>query len=473
MKPLLLLLLLISLSHFIHAQSAEPGISSSGSTSYSPTIDPSSSASPTYSISLCEQKLLLTMIFPPNGTSHTEVAISANFGAECGGYQCIFKDQTVDAEYLDSNNIVCEVPTLSLSSKGQIDVYIVRANTRITSNTIHFGYLGRFTPESRALISIFSVLLFLLCVVSVVLAASWFKRNERSLGASAMIINEETRLLAGSGQNSDFVFDTEGDQVRWDEIKWMTMIDKGSIGEIYKGTWRGTVVALKKIRSVLITDESMRELRKEVSIMRKLRHPNVLQFFGTSFNPDEHLFVIIMELMPKGSLYRMIHSVVSLSLDQIRSILIDTACGMDYLHNLNPPIIHRDLKSHNLLISDGNRIKVCDFGLSKIMVPASTTMTQSGTPAWAAPELLRGERYDTPVDIYSFGVVVWELFSRDIPFINSPTFQIMKMVGENGVRPPLDALWPEEFCQLMTSCWNNNPSARPTFNQIQEMLREI
>jgi len=195
-----------------------------------------------------------------------------------------------------------------------------------------------------------------------------------------------------------------------------------------------------------------------------------LQFFGTCVNPEQNEFVIVMELMPRGSLYRMIHSVSAITPEQVRNYLLDAARGMDYLHNHEPLIIHRDLKSHNLLISDSDSIKVCDFGLAKIMGPANSTMTQSGTPAWAAPEVLRCERYNQMADVYSYGVVIWELLSRDVPFSTLPPFQIVTLVGHQGIRLPILPTWPQPYVQLMTACWAEKPVDRPTFSTIQQLL---
>jgi serine/threonine protein kinase len=255
------------------------------------------------------------------------------------------------------------------------------------------------------------------------------------------------------------------------EVQQLEKIEKGSFGEIFKASWRGTIVALKKSPSANLTSPLIKELKREATLMKSLRHPNVLQFLGTTTDPRDNDFVIIMEFMPRGSLYRIIHNMsVDLPLERIKNIALDAARGMNYLHNLTPPIIHRDFKSHNLLVDLHWKVKVCDFGLSKMIEEANATMTACGTPAWTAPEVLRNERYTAKADVYSFGVVLWELFSREDPFPGIPPFQVVFIVGNQGRRPAIQPHWPPEWIQLIVECWSENPSLRPSYDAILAKL---
>jgi len=165
------------------------------------------------------------------------------------------------------------------------------------------------------------------------------------------------------------------------EIRLGGLIGQGTFGEVYKGTWRGAVVAVKKLTPQVITDEFLHEFEKEVRLMQALRAPNVLQFLGSSFVPPN--ICIVMEYMSRGSLYGILHNpAIVLEWPLILRMMADTARGMTYLHTCKPPIIHRDLKSHNLLVDEFWKVKVCDFGLSTIMEQASQTMTACGTPCW-------------------------------------------------------------------------------------------
>ena len=197
------------------------------------------------------------------------------------------------------------------------------------------------------------------------------------------------------------------------ELKNLKQIEKGSFGVIYEAVWRGTKIAVKKLPTTM-TDKQLNEFYQEADLMRSLRHPNILQYLGISRTGRE--ICICMEYMPLGSLYRILHSAASFDRRRIKNICLDTVRGMNYLHQQQPPIIHRDLKSHNLLVDRHWQVKVCDFGLSRITAQNNQTMTACGTPSWTAPEVLRNERYTTKADVYGFGVVVWELFARADPF---------------------------------------------------------
>ena len=197
------------------------------------------------------------------------------------------------------------------------------------------------------------------------------------------------------------------------EIKDLVQIEKGSFGVIYEAKWRGTKIAVKKLPSAM-NDKLMKEFYQEAALMRALRHPNILQYLGVAQSGSD--VCICMEFMSNGSLYRLLHRPdSSYSRRRIKAICMDTVRGMNYLHQQSPPIVHRDLKSHNLLVDSHWTVKVCDFGLSRI-TEHNQTMTACGTPSWTTPEVLRNERYTTKADVYGFGVVVWEMFARADPF---------------------------------------------------------
>nr|XP_043632519.1 probable serine/threonine-protein kinase SIS8 isoform X2 [Erigeron canadensis] len=154
-------------------------------------------------------------------------------------------------------------------------------------------------------------------------------------------------------------------EIAWEDITLGERIGLGSYGEVYRGDWHGTEVAVKKFLDQEITIESLEEFKREVGIMKRVRHPNVVLFMG-AVTRAPHLS-IITEFLPRGSLYRLIHRPNNL-LDIRRRLRIafDAARGMNYLHNCTPVIVHRDLKSPNLLVDKNWVVKVCDFGLSRM-----------------------------------------------------------------------------------------------------------
>jgi len=180
--------------------------------------------------------------------------------------------------------------------------------------------------------------------------------------------------------------------------------------------------------------------------------------------------------MPRGSLFKTLHDeTVELDHEMIRKMMFDAAKGMNYLHKSDPVIIHRDLKSHNLLVDENWKVKVCDFGLSKILETQSdvTTMTACGTPSWTAPEILRNEMYTAKADVYSFGIVLWECMTREDPYYGMPPFQVVLAVGTKGMRPTIPIDCPLKWKELITSCWSEDPNFRPSFDDIVVLLEDM
>lgn len=257
------------------------------------------------------------------------------------------------------------------------------------------------------------------------------------------------------------------------DIKLGERIGRGTFGEVYKGTWRGAVVAVKKLTTTTVSEEFVQEFEKEVSLMRNLRSPNVLQFLGSSFQPPNNV-CIVMEYMQRGSLYGILHNPANvLDWSLVLRMLADTARGMTYLHTCKPPVIHRDLKSHNLLVDEFWRVKVCDFGLSTVLEHQSQTMTACGTPCWTAPEVLKHLHYTVKADVYSFAIVMWECVARVDPYMNIPPFKVIYAVAREKMRPKVPPGLPPEYVRLMKDCWAHHPDARPQFETILERIEAM
>ena len=250
-------------------------------------------------------------------------------------------------------------------------------------------------------------------------------------------------------------------------------IGRGTFGEVYRATWRGAVVAVKKLAAQTISEDFVREFEKEVSLMRSLRSPNVLQFLGSAFQPPNNI-CIVMEYMSRGSLYSILHNYTTvLDWELVLRMVADTARGMLYLHTCRPPVIHRDLKSHNLLVDEFWRVKVCDFGLSTVLEHQSQTMTACGTPCWTAPEVLKHLHYTVMADVYSFAIVLWECAARTDPYQGMAPFKVIYAVGREKMRPRIPPGLPPEYVALMRACWDDNPDARPDFAAILDTVTNM
>jgi len=183
---------------------------------------------------------------------------------------------------------------------------------------------------------------------------------------------------------------------------------------------------------------------------------------------------IVTEFVSRGSLNKILHDKdVILELDHVRKMALDACKGMAYLHGAH--IIHRDLKSHNLLVDKNWNIKVADFGLSRAVeeTGANLTLTACGTPCWTAPEVLRSQRYTFFADVYSFGICLWEMVARDDPYCGTPPYQVVIAVATTNLRPTMPKNMHTEFAQIITKCWDEIPETRPTFGNLIVNFTEL
>mmetsp|Transcript_6957 Transcript_6957/g.19628 ORF Transcript_6957/g.19628 Transcript_6957/m.19628 type:complete len:666 (+) Transcript_6957:957-2954(+) len=245
----------------------------------------------------------------------------------------------------------------------------------------------------------------------------------------------------------------------------------GGFAEVFLGQFAGTRVAVKR----LFSQTNHEEFRREIRMLAQLRHPNLLLFMGYTLHPS---LSIITEYMQRGSLYNVIskkgHGPLDLKLQ--RSVAMSVARGMAYLHCRSPPILHLDLKSANILVDNAWRVKLGDFGLSRIRINSfmSSAASSGGTPQWMAPEVLRSERYDEAADVYSFGVVLWEVLTGMPPWADMHPMQVVGAVGFQGRSLPRPSSPDADpfLVELCMACMRVNPRDRPTFQAMVEALDE-
>jgi serine/threonine protein kinase len=174
---------------------------------------------------------------------------------------------------------------------------------------------------------------------------------------------------------------------------------------------------------------------------------------------------IVTEFVKQGSMKDILQDpAIKLVWQQKIKILRSAALGINYLHSLHPVIVHRDLKPSNLLVDENWNVKVADFGFARIK-EENATMTKCGTPCWTAPEVLRGEKYDEKADIYSFGIIMWEVLTRRQPYAGRNFMGVSLDVLE-GRRPQLPNDCPHHFAKIMKKCWHANANTRPVMEDI-------
>lgn len=178
---------------------------------------------------------------------------------------------------------------------------------------------------------------------------------------------------------------------------------------------------------------------------------------------------IVTEYVTRGSLFKLLHrskSFESLDLRRRLRMTLDVARGMHYLHTCRPPIIHRDLKSPNLLVDKNFTVKVCDFGLSRVRdATVLSAKSCAGTPEWTAPEVLQGSPCNEASDVYSFGVILWELLTGQEPWCDKSTIQVVGAVGFSGQRLAIPGRCSANLAALLNACFDL-PEKRPSFGDI-------
>ncbi|KAF1324081.1 Tkl/drk protein kinase, partial [Globisporangium splendens] len=261
------------------------------------------------------------------------------------------------------------------------------------------------------------------------------------------------------------------------DLKFLQAIGRGAMGDVIKAKYLGTMVVCKRIRRENINETTIESFREEIVLMSCLRHPNIVQFIGASWDNYSNL-CIVMEYLENGDMHSVLHSTIGKNFtwsDPLLKMAIDIVQGMLYLHSQDPPIVHRDLKSVNVLCSATYGCNVGDFGLSrrykKGVVDALTTLV--GTPFWLAPEIIRNDRYGPAADVYSFGIVLTELETRNTPYheLDENGIKVMMRIAHNNLRPSLPATCLPQRRKLITDCLLDNPASRPTFAEILARLQ--
>jgi serine/threonine protein kinase len=245
------------------------------------------------------------------------------------------------------------------------------------------------------------------------------------------------------------------------DLHFGDVLGEGAGGTVFAGTWKskGIPVALKRVR---ITPEKC-----DAKVMAVLgEHPNIISFYGFAHNHPET--TIVTALAKNGSLYNYLHTdgnkpTRQQSVKWARHI----AYGMAHMHKLE--LVHRDLKSSNVLFTNDMEAQICDFGTSRPLENTTYASKTRGTWCWMAPEVANEDAISMMCDVFSFCMVVWELIEHEVPFHDSKEFKAsMRIVS--GERPPFLSIWPDYLANLVEAGWSHHPHDRPSFTDIVTSL---
>ncbi|KAJ0065146.1 hypothetical protein NL108_005612, partial [Boleophthalmus pectinirostris] len=240
-------------------------------------------------------------------------------------------------------------------------------------------------------------------------------------------------------------------------------IGEGEFGAVYAGDYMGQKVAVKIIKC----DVTAQAFLRETTVMTKLQHKNLVRLLGVILNRGLH---IVTELMEKGNLANLLRSrgrwVVRVG--QLLQFALDVCEGMEYLESVK--LVHRDLAARNVLVSDNSVAKVSDFGLTKVH---SKTSDNAKLPIkWTAPEALTKQNFSTKSDVWSYGILLWEIFSYGRqPYPTMNVAEVKEMV-EAGYRMEAPEDCPADLYSVMRLCWEQEPRRRPSFQKLRHKLEQ-
>lgn len=265
------------------------------------------------------------------------------------------------------------------------------------------------------------------------------------------------------------------------DVSIESIIGEGSTAVVYSGTWRGKPVAIKELHE-MSKDKAM-AFQRELSVLIKVQHRNIVQFFGLV--SEISTIRLLLEHCNGGSLFDLLHNNPDtlLSWRQRLVMLYDVAVAVSYLHSFTPAIVHRDLKSPNVLLLNPvpdehelPHIKLADFGFAR---EAGRNMTQgAGTLNWMAPEVCLGTAYTEMADTFSYAMIAYEVVTRRVPFMEVDRQSVFVLLS-SGVRPNLEdntvvpRQMPPGLLELIARCWDQEPRQRPSFQWIWQFLVEV
>ncbi|KAA8499808.1 Serine/threonine-protein kinase STY46 [Porphyridium purpureum] len=260
-------------------------------------------------------------------------------------------------------------------------------------------------------------------------------------------------------------------EIDYDGLTMGMQLGQGGFGTVYKAFLDGKTVAVKKMHSNALRDrKQVEEFKREVAVLHALRHPNILYFYGACTRPPN--LAIVTEFCEHGTLFDVLHKEQGpITWAMVLKFAIETCRGVLYLHECG--LLHRDLKSSNLLMDAFLNVKVGDFGLTRLMTGDATMMQmtgQCGTFQYMAPEVLSSKPYSEKADVFSYGILLWEICARQLPYFGMQPMQVGMAVVNQHLRPTISPQIPRPFTEIMKRCWHQDQLRRPDLEDVHHAL---
>lgn len=277
------------------------------------------------------------------------------------------------------------------------------------------------------------------------------------------------------------------------------VIAHGTYGTVYRGVYDGQDVAVKVLdwgedglATAAETANLRTSFRQEVAVWHKLDHPNVTKFVGASMGTSDlkiptnntsnsvqnslpsRACCVVVEYLPGGTLkkYLIRNCRKKLSFKIVVQLALDLSRGLSYLHSKK--IVHRDVKTENMLLDLNRTLKIADFGVARVEAQNPRDMTgETGTLGYMAPEVLDGKPYNRKCDVYSFGICLWEVYCCDMPYADLSFAEVSSAVVRQNLRPDIPKCCPSSFASILKKCWDANPDKRPEMDEVVRLLEAI
>ncbi|CAJ1943887.1 unnamed protein product [Sphenostylis stenocarpa] len=274
-----------------------------------------------------------------------------------------------------------------------------------------------------------------------------------------------------------------------------SVIARGTFGTVHRGVYDTQDVAVKLLdwgEEGQRTEAEIASLRaaftQEVVVWHKLDHPNVTKFIGATMGSSElqiqtdngligmpsNVCCVVVEYLAGGNLksYLIKNRRRKLAFKIVIQLALDLARGLSYLHSQK--IVHRDVKTENMLLDKTRTVKIADFGVARVEASNPNDMTgETGTLGYMAPEVLNGNPYNRKCDVYSFGICLWEIYCCDMPYPDLSFSEITSAVVRQNLRPEIPRCCPSSLANVMKKCWDATPDKRPEMDEVVSMLEAI